>query len=66
MDGYPHRGADLDGEGLPGVLIEQGSGWFYKRNQSANNTLASDEELRSTGFWPIGRGIFKIGDKIRG
>lgn len=28
---------DLDGEGLSGLLAEQGRGWFYKRNQSANN-----------------------------
>ncbi|KAF4622714.1 hypothetical protein G7Y89_g14312 [Cudoniella acicularis] len=37
VGGLSHQWADLDGEGLPGVLIEQDRGWFYKRNQSANN-----------------------------
>lgn len=33
-----YQWVDLDGEGLTGVLAEQGGGWFYKRNQSANNS----------------------------
>lgn len=35
VDGAVYRWIDLDGEGLPGVLAEQGGGWYYKRNQSA-------------------------------
>src|SRR5690606_25636848 len=27
------RFVDLDGEGLTGLLTEQGAGWFYKRNE---------------------------------
>ncbi|MFD3523518.1 SpvB/TcaC N-terminal domain-containing protein [Streptomyces sp. NPDC058653] len=34
LDGTRHRWVDLDGEGLPGILAEQGGGWFYKRNLS--------------------------------
>ncbi|HEV3076951.1 MAG TPA: SpvB/TcaC N-terminal domain-containing protein [Thermoanaerobaculia bacterium] len=34
-DGSRYQWVDLDGEGLPGVLTEQGSCWFYKRNVSA-------------------------------
>ena len=37
MDGSNYQWVDLDGEGLPGVLTEQATGWFYKRNLSANN-----------------------------
>ncbi|PVH76116.1 SpvB-domain-containing protein [Cadophora sp. DSE1049] len=28
---------DLDGEGLPGLLMECNGAWYYKRNTSANN-----------------------------
>lgn len=28
----PYQWIDLWGEGLPGILTEQGTGWFYKRN----------------------------------
>jgi RHS repeat-associated protein len=34
-DGSAYQWVDLDGEGLSGVLTEQGGGWFYKRNESA-------------------------------
>lgn len=34
IDGNTYRWIDLDGEGLSGVLIEQGGGWFYKSNLS--------------------------------
>ncbi len=39
VDGASYQWVDLDGEGLSGILTEQGGGWFYKRNQSA---LAAD------------------------
>lgn len=39
VDGAAYQWVDLDGEGLSGVLAEQGGGWFYKRNESA---LAAD------------------------
>jgi hypothetical protein len=31
-DGSHYRWVDLDGEGISGVLSEQGSGWYYKHN----------------------------------
>lgn len=34
LDGSTYRWVDLDGEGLSGVLTEQGGAWFYKRNLS--------------------------------
>ena len=30
---------DLDGEGAPGLLTEQGDAWYYKRNVSAGNVV---------------------------
>jgi RHS repeat-associated protein len=34
LAGGAYRWADLHGEGLPGMLTEQGGAWFYKRNLS--------------------------------
>jgi RHS repeat-associated protein len=34
VDAGQYQWIDLDGEGLSGVLTEQGGGWFYKPNQS--------------------------------
>jgi RHS repeat-associated protein len=32
LDGSQYQWVDLDSEGISGVLTEQGTGWFYKRN----------------------------------
>ena len=32
LSGSLYRWVDLDGEGISGILTEQGSGWFYKPN----------------------------------
>ena len=32
LDGRQYKWLDLNSEGLPGILTEQSSGWFYKRN----------------------------------
>jgi hypothetical protein len=37
LDGTRYQWVDLDGEGLSGILMEQGNGWFYKRNLSPIN-----------------------------
>jgi RHS repeat-associated protein len=37
LDGSKYRWVDLDGEGLPGILTEQGTSWFYKANLSPIN-----------------------------
>src|SRR5688572_524974 len=34
VDGAGYQWTDLHGEGIPGILAEQGEGWFYKRNLS--------------------------------
>lgn len=35
LDGSAYQWVDLDGEGLTGILAEQGGSWYYKRNLSA-------------------------------
>jgi RHS repeat-associated protein len=35
LDGANYQWVDLDGEGLSGILTEQGGAWFYKRNLGA-------------------------------
>lgn len=42
LDGTKYRWVDLDGEGLSGILTEQGDSWFYKANLSPVNQHASN------------------------
>ncbi|NJO42497.1 MAG: toxin [Cyanobacteria bacterium RU_5_0] len=42
LDGARYQWVDLDGEGLSGILTEQGGGWFYKRNLSPINRVQSN------------------------
>src|SRR5260370_657814 len=42
IDGSHYRWADLDGEGLSGILSEQGGSWFYKPNLSPANQQTID------------------------
>lgn len=54
MDGKAYQWADLDGEGLSGILTEQAGAWFYKRNQSA--LPIADEtgrEVTVARFFPL-------------
>ena len=52
VDGAAYQWVDLDGEGLSGILTEQGSGWFYKRNESAI-TRDTATEAYSARFAPV-------------
>ena len=52
--GEGYRWTDLDGEGASGILVEQGGGWFYKRNRSANNTATEDGKTTANArFGPL-------------
>ena len=42
LDGSLYQWADLDGEGLSGILTEQAGSWFYKHNQSPLPTIGPD------------------------
>src|SRR5207244_2201721 len=45
LDGSKYRWVDLDGEGLSGILTEQGGSWFYKANLSAANQQLLNGQL---------------------
>ncbi len=49
VDVKSYRWVDLDGEGSPGVLSEQGNVWFYKRNVS---NLPTSGGVASARFEP--------------
>ncbi len=51
IDGPGYRWVDLDGEGLAGILTEQGGSWFYKRNSSAM-TADADGQRTVVRFGP--------------
>lgn len=46
IDEGSYRWIDLDGEGLSGVLTEQGGAWFYKRNDAEVGDVPSDTRPR--------------------
>lgn len=46
LDNATYRWIDLDGDGLPGALAEQGTAWFYKRNLSPVNVVSHNGESR--------------------
>ena len=56
LDGIQYQWADIDGEGLSGILTEQGGSWFYKRNISAFPVPGIDDNDQVVArFAPIER-----------
>lgn len=54
LDGAAYQWADLHGEGLPGILTEQGGAWFYKRNLSPiSQEPGSGAALPRAKFAPV-------------
>ncbi|WP_107669741.1 SpvB/TcaC N-terminal domain-containing protein [Cyanothece sp. BG0011] len=54
LDGTNYQWVDLDGEGLSGILTEQGNSWFYKRNLSPIQTIkANNQNTITAKFAPI-------------
>jgi RHS repeat-associated protein len=54
IDSTSYRWVDLDGEGLSGVLTEQGGTWFYKANLSpANLQGTGPAALTLAAFAPV-------------
>ena len=43
LDSTAYQWTDLHGEGIPGILTEQGGAWFYKRNWSPIPVKQSDD-----------------------
>ena len=52
LDGSDYRWVDLDGDGIPGILTEQGGAWFFKRNVSPAPLPAASS---SAQFLPMRR-----------
>ena len=51
-----YRWVDLDGEGVPGILTEQGGSWYYKANLSpANQQVNAGSEVSLPRFGPTER-----------
>ena len=55
LDGRRYQWVDLDGEGISGILTEQGGGWFYKRNFGPINGDAEP----AAQFGPVERAAAK-------
>jgi len=53
LDGTRNQWVDLDGEGLSGILTEQGGGWFYKRNLSPINAVPKGSNHIEARFAPV-------------
>lgn len=53
LDGTRYRWIDLDGEGVAGILSEQGGSWYYKPNLSpANERMVAGTPLTLPRFGP--------------
>jgi hypothetical protein len=53
LDGGSYQWTDLHGEGIPGILTEQGGGWFYKRNLSPLPVRENGQETVQARFAPV-------------
>ena len=54
VDGNTYRWTDLHGEGIPGVLTEQGGTWYYRRNCSPiPDRLPDGREMVTAKFSPL-------------
>ncbi|MBD2114977.1 MULTISPECIES: SpvB/TcaC N-terminal domain-containing protein [Cyanophyceae] len=53
LDGTRYQWVDMDGEGLSGILTEQGEGWFYKRNLSPINVVSRKPKQIEAKFAPV-------------
>ncbi len=54
MYGGDYQWVDLDGEGIPGILTEQATAWFYKRNLSPISAVELNGVMRQVAtFAPV-------------
>lgn len=53
LDGARYQWIDLDGEGLSGILTEQGGSWFYKRNLSPTNAVVAEPQRVAARFGAV-------------
>jgi RHS repeat-associated protein len=57
VEGTTYQWTDLHGEGIPGILTEQASTWYYKRNLSPRNLNLNDKQ--PIEFAPLERVMIK-------
>lgn len=57
IDGLSYRLVDLFGEGLAGILSEQGTGWFYKRNLGEGTFALAREVAPRPSFEGLGSAV---------
>jgi RHS repeat-associated protein len=62
IDGQRYRWIDLDGEGIAGVLSEQGGNWFYQRNAGAGRFGAMAAVPRRPSLAALGKGTQQLLD----
>ena len=53
LDGTRYQWIDLDGEGLSGILTEQGGSWLYKRNLSPVNAVVAEPQRVAARFGAV-------------
>ncbi len=56
IDGTNYRWLDLDGVGIAGVLSEQGTGWYYKRNLGQGRFGATELVSRKPSLGELSSG----------
>jgi RHS repeat-associated protein len=56
IDGTNYRWVDLDGEGISGMLTEQGTGWYYKPNAGHGRFGAIELVARKPSIAELSRG----------
>jgi RHS repeat-associated protein len=56
IDGGYYRWVDLNGEGISGVLAEEGTGWYYKPNAGGGHFGATELVARKPSLAALGRG----------
>ncbi len=53
----PYQWIDFDGEGISGILTEQGNGWFYKNNLGNGQFAAPKEVAYKPSFTGLGKDL---------
>jgi len=53
IDGSRYQWIDLDGDGVAGILSEQGGSWFYKRNLSPRNDNGANNAVHFAPTQPV-------------
>jgi RHS repeat-associated protein len=64
IDGENYRWLDLDGVGISGVLSEQGTGWYYKRNLGQGRFGATELVAKKPSIGALASGTQQLLDIV--